>query len=182
MSADAITIARPYAEAAFQRAAETDKLDLWSDMLGLLAAVARDPGLSGLIASPKFDRTQMGELMVEIGGGRLSDEGQNLVRLLASNGRLAVLPEIAECFEALKAEHQGTIDVRVTAAFPLQPAQIQSLKGALKQKFGREIRITSEQDPDLIGGIRLRAGDMVIDGSVAGQLGRLAIELGNQPG
>lgn len=177
MSSDATTIARPYAEAAFARAAETGTLDLWSDMLALLATAVRDPGLAGLIASPKLDRAQMIELMLDIGGERLSGEGQNLVRLLTANGRLAVLPEIAALFEALKAEHEGTVDVQVTAAFPLEPAQEQELERALKQRLGRDVRITSEQDPALIGGFRLRAGDMVIDGSVAGQLGQLANEL-----
>jgi F-type H+-transporting ATPase subunit delta len=147
-------------------------------MLDLLAAVVRDPGLAGLITSPKLDRSQMADLLIDIGDGRLSDEGQNLVRLLAANRRLAVLPEIAEMFEIHKAEHQGTIDVHVTAAFPLNIAQEQQLETALKHKLGRDIRITSEQDPELIGGLRLRAGDMVIDGSVAGQLEKLANELG----
>lgn len=178
MAADAITIARPYAEAAFDRAVETDKLDLWSDMLGLLAAISKDPAMAGLIASPKLDRRQMAELVLEIGGGRLSDEGQNLVRLLADNGRLSVMPEIAELFEDRKADHQGTLDVLVTTAFPLNAAQTRSLEMALQQKLGREVRIASEQDADLIGGIRLRAGDLVIDGSVAGQLGQLANVLG----
>jgi F-type H+-transporting ATPase subunit delta len=178
MAADAITVARPYAEAAFDRAAATDKLDLWSDMLALLSAMARDPALSGLIASPKLDRSQMTELVLEIGGGRLSDEGQNLVRLLAANGRLRVLPEIAELFEALKAEHQGSIDVHVTTAFALKPAQEQALVSALKQKLGRDVRLTSAEDPSLIGGVKVRAGDLVIDGTVAGQLGQLANELG----
>jgi F-type H+-transporting ATPase subunit delta len=178
MAADANTIARPYAEAAFSRAVETDKLDLWSDMLGFLGTVVRDPGLAGLIASPKLDRSQMTELMLEIGGGRLSDEGQNLVRLLAANGRLAVLPEIAALFEKRKAEHEGTIDVVVTSAFELKPAQEQQLAEALKRRLGREIRITSEHDPELIGGFRLRAGDIVVDGSVSGQLTQLANQLG----
>ena len=178
MAGDASTIARPYAEALFARAVETDKLDLWSDMLELLATAARDPALSGLIASPKLDKAQMTELMLDIAGGRLSDEGQNLVRLLVANGRLAVLPEIASLFEARKADHRGTLDVHVTAAFDLAPEQEQQLAEALKRKLGRDIRITSEPDPALIGGFRLRAGDMVIDGSVSGQLGQLANELG----
>ena len=178
MAGDATTIARPYADAVFARAVETEKLDLWSDMLELLAATARDPALAGLIASPKLDKAQMTELMLDIGGGRLSDEGQNLVRLLAANRRLSVLPEIAALFEARKAEHEGSIDVHVTSAFAVMPAQEQQLAEALKRKLGREIRITSEQDPELIGGFRLRAGDMVIDGSVSGQLTKLAHELG----
>jgi len=178
MAGDATTIARPYAEAVFARAVETGTLDLWSDMLSLLAIAAGDPALSGLIASPKLDKAQMTDLMLDIGGGRLSDEGQNLVRLLAANGRLGVLADIANLFEARRAEHQGTLDVQVTSAFALMPAQEQQLAEVLKRKLGREIRITSEQDPELIGGFRLRAGDMVIDGSVAGQLGKLANELG----
>ncbi len=178
MAGDATTIARPYAEAVFARAVESGTLDLWSDMLSLLATAVQDPALSGLIASPKLVKSQMTELMLEIGGGRLSTEGQNLVRMLVANGRLAVLPDIAKLFEVRKAEHQGTLDVHVASAFALMPAQERLLAEALKQKLGREIRITSEQDPDLIGGFRLRAGDMVIDGSVSGQLTKLANELG----
>ncbi len=178
MAGDATTIARPYAEAIFARAVETEKLDLWSDMLKLLSAVVVDPALDALIGSPKLDKIQLTELMLEIGGGRLSDEGQNLVKLLTANDRLAVVPEIANLFEVRKAEHQGSIDVRVVSAYAMKPAQETHLAEALKTKLGREVRITSEKDPALIGGFRLRAGDMVIDGSVSGQLSQLANELG----
>lgn len=178
MAGDATTIARPYAEAVFQRAVDSGKLDLWSDMLALLAAVARDPAMVGLIASPKLDRDQMAELMLEVGGGRLSDEGQNLVRLLVANRRLSVLPEIAQLFEALKAQHEGSLDVTIVSAFPLNAAQAERLGAALKARLGRDIRIHSETDDALIGGFRVRAGDLVIDGSVSGRLGKLANELG----
>ena len=178
MAGDATTIARPYAEAVFQRAVETNKLDLWSGMLGFLGTAAADPVLAAALNNPELSRDQKAELVLEIGGGRLSDEGQNLVRLLAANGRLGVLPEIAEAFEQKKAEHEGTVDVTVTTAFPLKPAQEQAIGAALKSKLGREVRIHAEEDPELIGGFRLRAGDMVIDGSVAAQLGQLAQELG----
>ena len=178
MAGDATTIARPYAEAVFQRAVETDKLDLWSDMLGLLGAAVADPALSGLLANPRLTTEQKTELMLEIGGGHLNDEGQNLVKLLAENGRLGIIAEIADAYEQRKAEHEGTVDVIVTTAFELKPAQEQQLSDALKAKLGREIRITSSVDPELIGGFRLSAGDMVIDGSVSGQLSQLAHELG----
>lgn len=178
MAADAQTIARPYAEAIFQQALESDQLDLWSDMLGLLATAVSDPGLSGLLANPKLSTAEKAELMLEIGGGHLSEQGQNLVKLLAANGRLGVLAVIADSYEKRKAEHQGTLDVAVISAYALKPAEEKKLSSALKAKLGREIRITSEKDPALIGGFRLRAGDMVIDGSVAGQLQQLANELG----
>lgn len=178
MAGDVTTIARPYAEAVFARAVETEKLDLWSDMLALLDMALRDPGLSGLIANPKLDKLQKSELMLEIGGGRLSDEGQNLVRLLIDNDRLLAVGEIATLYEARKAEHEGTLDVFVTSAFALKPAQEKRIADALKAKLGREIRISSVKDPSLIGGFRLRAGDLVIDGSISGQLNKLANELG----
>jgi len=178
MAGDATTIARPYAEAVFRRAVETEKLDLWSDMLGLLGAVVKDPGLSGLLANPRLTSAQKTELMLEIGAGRLDDEGQNLVKLLAQNGRLGIAADIADAYERRKAEHEGTVDVHVTTAFELKPAQETQLSDALKAKLGREIRITNEVDPELIGGFRLRAGDMVIDGSVSGQLSQLAHKLG----
>ena len=176
MAGDATTIARPYADAVFARAVESDKLDLWSDMLELLAMVVREPALAALIARPKLTRPQMTELVLDIGGGRLSDEGMNLVRVLVANKRLSVVPDIAQLYAVRKAE--GTIDVHVTTAFALLPAQEQQLADALKRKLGREIRITSEEDPELIGGFRLSAGDMVIDGSVSGHIGKLAQELG----
>jgi F-type H+-transporting ATPase subunit delta len=178
MAGDATTIARPYAEAVFRRAVETDKLDLWSDMLGLLAAATADNALVGLLGNPKLTRSQKTGLMLEIGGDCLNSEGQNLVKLLAENGRLAAVGEIAAAFEQRKAEHEGLVDVHVVTAFALQPAEEEQLVNALKAKLGREVRMTSSEDPELIGGFRLTAGDMVIDGSVSNQLNQLAHELG----
>jgi F-type H+-transporting ATPase subunit delta len=178
MAGEATTIARPYADAAFKRAVESDKLGQWSDALGLLAAVVRDPAMSGLIANPKLSKTQLVELVFDIAGDKLDDEAKNLVKLMVESDRLIVMPAVAELFEAAKNAQQGTLDVQVTAAFPMDSAQETALADALKAKLGREVRITSEQDPELIGGVRIRAGDMVIDGSVRGQLAQLANELG----
>jgi F-type H+-transporting ATPase subunit delta len=178
MSGESTTIARPYAEAVFSRAMESGGLELWSEMLELLSGVVRDPAMVELTARSKLNRDQLAELLIEIGGGRLSQEGQNLVRLLARNGRVAVLPEIATLFERLKSEQEGVIDVVVSSAFPVKPADEQALAEALQRKLGREVRISSEQDPELIGGVRVRAGDLVIDGSVSAQLRQLAGALG----
>ena len=178
MAGEATTIARPYAEAAFKRAAETGKLGQWSDALGLLAAVVQDPAMAGLIANPKLGKAQLVDLVFDIVGDKLDDEAKNLVRLLVEYGRLAIAPAVAELFEERKSAQEGTLDVQVTSAFAIDGNQEAALAAALKAKLGREVRITSEQDPELIGGVRIRAGDMVIDGSVRGQLAQLANELG----
>ncbi len=146
-------------------------------MLGLLAAVVRSPELSGLIANPKLSRDQIEGLMLDIGGGHLNDEGQNLVRLLVRNDRVSVVPEIAELYETLKRENQGKLQVKVRSAYALDKAHERELAEALKEKLGREIEISAEKDPSLIGGVLIRAGDLVIDGSVRGQLHKLANEL-----
>jgi F-type H+-transporting ATPase subunit delta len=178
MAGDATTIARPYAEAIFERADETGKLDLWSAMLQFLSAVVSDKTMAGIVTNPLFDREDLVKLMLEVGGGRLTDEGENLVKLLIQNGRLSVLPEITELFEVLKAEKDRILKVHVVSAYALQAIQEKQLAEALKKKLGREVTITSEKDPDLIGGIHIRAGDMVIDGSIKGRLQQLANELG----
>ena len=178
MSQDLITIARPYAEAVFARAAETDKLDEWGETLEFLAAVVSDEAVADIIANPAVDHERKTGLLLDIGEERLSDEAQNLVRLLVENDRLTVLPEIASLFQQLKAEHDGAIEVEVVSAYALKPELEKELASALKQKLGRDVHITSSKDPSLIGGVKIRAGDMVIDGSVAGALSQLANELG----
>lgn len=172
------TVARPYAEAVFNRAVETDSLETWSQMLEFLATVTADNGVAGLIANPGIERARLANLILEIGGGRLSDEGANLVRLLAQNDRLAVMGELYGLFEKLRHEKEGAIDVEVAAAYPVNPAQEQRLAEVLSQRLGRAVKISSVHDKSLLGGIKIRAGDLVIDGSVRGQLDKLAAQVG----
>ena len=178
MAQDATTIARPYAEAVFARAQETGELDSWSDMLAFLAEVVQAPDMVEFIGNPLVDRERLDELLVDIGGDRLNQEGRNLTRLLVDNDRLTVLPEIAAVFEQLKADSQRVLKVHVRSAYALDPEQQQRIADALKAKLGRDITLTTEEDPDLIGGVHIRAGDLVIDGSVRGKLQQLANELG----
>lgn len=178
MAQEASTIARPYAEAVYRLAAEQDSLEGWSELLGFYAVVLRDPAMKGLVSNPQLTRERLAELMLDIGEGRLSVEGTNFIRLLADNDRLVVLPEIHEQFERLKQESQGTLCVEVATPYPLDAGQEQALASALRARLGREITITTKEDPELIGGVRIRAGDLVIDGSVRGQLQQLAKELG----
>ena len=178
MAGDKSTVARPYAEAVFALAKEKGNFDPWSEVLQFLAAAVQEPGLVAYIIDPMFGRDKLTDLMLDIGGERLDEEGRNLVKLLVQNDRLPVLPEILEIYEQLKSESQRIVKVHVRSAFELEPSQINHIAETLKAKLGREIIITTEKDPDLIGGIHIRAGDTVIDGSVRGHLQQLANELG----
>jgi F-type H+-transporting ATPase subunit delta len=178
MAQEASTIARPYAEAVYRLASEQGTLEGWSELLGFYATVSRDPAVKGVVSNPQLTRELLATLMLDIGEGRLGIEGTNFIRLLADNGRLIVLPEIAEQFERLKQESQGTLTVEVASAYPLDAEEEKALAAALQARLGREITISSKEDPELIGGVRIRAGDLVIDGSVRGQLQQLAKELG----
>lgn len=178
MAGEATTIARPYAEAIFARAQESNSLDGWSEVLEFLAAVVAEPTIAGAIAGPQFDQASLTELMLEIGGDRFNQEGQNLVKILVQNGRLQIAGEIAELYQQLKAESQRVLQVHVRSAYDLEQAEGKQIADALKAKLGYDIIVTSERDAELIGGVHIRAGDMVIDGSVSGQLQQLANELG----
>jgi F-type H+-transporting ATPase subunit delta len=178
MAQEASTIARPYAEAVYRLSSEQGTQEGWSDLLAFYAVVLRDPAVVGVVSNPQLTRDRLAELMIDIGEGRLSLEGTNFIRLLADNRRLAVLPEISEQFERLRQESRGALAVEVATAYPLDAAQEQALAAALQARLDREITISSREDPELIGGVRIRAGDLVIDGSVQGQLQQLAKELG----
>jgi F-type H+-transporting ATPase subunit delta len=178
MAGEATTIARPYAEAVFDRAEESGKLDDWSEMLSFLATVVESKELAAVVGNPLVEQEALVSLLLEIAGDKVDQEGGNLIKVLVENNRLNVLPEINALFEALKADKERISNVHVTSAFVLDAAQEKLIAEALKAKLGRDVTITSEKDTDLIGGIHIRAGDMVIDGSVRGQLQQLANELG----
>lgn len=177
MAQEATTIARPYAEAVFALANEDGTLDQWSEMLDFVASLMQDSTMRRLVNEPSQVKSQISELIVGIGADKLTTEEQNLVRLLAENGRLQIASEIARRYESLKNRARGVLDVDVATAFPLDEKEQQSIAAILKNKLGRDIRITSTQEPALIGGVVIRAGDLVIDSSVQGQLNKLANEL-----
>ncbi len=178
MSGEAVTIARPYAEAIFARAEETGSLEVWSDTLAFLEALIQDSTVARIVADPKFDRAETAELITSVAGGRLDEEGGNLVRLLLENGRAGVVSEIRALYRSLMDEHLRTITVQIHSAYDLEPAQEQEIAAALKKRLGRDVTIVSTRESDLIGGVHIRAGDTVIDGSIKGRLQQLANELG----
>jgi len=175
--AESTTIARPYAQAAFKLAQQNQALPAWSEMLGLAAVVAADTGMRKLLDNPRVTPTQLAELFVDICGDRLNDDGRNMLRLLAERRRLVLLPEIFGLYEQFKNEAEGAIQAQLITAFPATDAQKQTIAAALKQRFGRDVQMEYLTDPTLMGGAVVRAGDLVIDGSVRGKLTRLGTAL-----
>lgn len=177
MAGDITTIARPYAEAVFARARETEGLDAWSEVLALLAAIVADEHLAGLIANPNVPRERVRDTVLGVAGASLSVEAENFVRLLTENNRLQALPEISRLFDELKAAQQGIRQVVVRSAYAMSEGDQKALAETLRRHLGGQVELSVEQDPELIGGVEVRAGDLVIDGSVRGKLQKLANEL-----
>lgn len=180
--AEKSTIARPYALAAFELAKEQSQTDpnslaRWSDMLGFAAAVAIDETMQDYIGNPKVDQDTLTRLMMEVCGDQLNELGQNFIKVLVANKRLEVLPEIVMLYNEFRADAEKTIDAEVISAFPLSDAQRSTLIEGLKKRLGREVNLVSKVDETLLGGAIVRAGDLVIDGSISGQLDKLATEL-----
>jgi F-type H+-transporting ATPase subunit delta len=174
---DKTTIARPYARAAFAGARSAKALGPWSQALRTGAAVVQDERVHGLLGSPHVTPQQLAQLLSEIAGSQLDESGRNFLQTLAENRRLGHLPEISRLFDELKDAEEGVVDVTVTSAAPLGEEQQRELSAALARKLSREVRLHTATDPALIGGAVLRAGDMVIDGSLRTRLERIAYEL-----
>lgn len=175
--AEKATIARPYAKAAFASARQHNALERWSTVLATASSVVQDERVAGLLSSPRVTPEQLSGLIADIVGGTLDEQTRNFLATLASNRRLAFLPEIASMYEGLRAEAENTADVQVLSAVELNEAQKQRLVSALKKRLQREVRLHVEVDASLIGGAIVRAGDFVIDGSLKARLDRLAVEM-----
>lgn len=172
--AEKATIARPYAKAAFEYAREHQSFDRWSQVLATGAAVVSDERAAHLLTNPRVKPEDLVGLIADVCGGALDEHGRNFMLTLATNRRLALLPNIAEIFETLRAEVENVLDVQLVSAVQLDEAQRERMSAALKKRFKREIRLHCAIDPSLIGGAIVRAGDFVIDGSVKARLERLA--------
>lgn len=177
MAADKTTVSRPYAKAAFEDARARDRLGEWSRGLDIAAEVVRDRRVAGLLDNPRVTPAELAQLVAGIAGPQLGDVGSNFLLMLAENHRLAYLPEISALFNELKDQEEGVADVTITSAAPLDESQQRRLSEALGRRLKRQVRLHCQTDPGLIGGAVLRAGDLVIDGSLRARLERLANEL-----
>ncbi len=175
--AEKSTIARPYAQAVFKLAEEQQQLPKWSETLTLLAAIVEDPAMGALIGNPRVSHEQLHDVICGVGGERLDDRARSLIDLLIENDRIALLPEIAALYERYRAEAEHVVKAEVISAYKVSADQEKAIARALKARLGKEVAVSSRIDKSLIGGAIIRAGDMVIDGSVTGHLDRLGTAL-----
>jgi F-type H+-transporting ATPase subunit delta len=145
--------------------------------LGLLAAIGGDPEFAGLIDNPNVPNDVARDIVLKVAGDALSVEQGNLVKLLVENDRLALLPELSGLFEEMRTAQDGSRVAQVRSAYALTKAEQQELSAVLAAKLGGSIDMTVELDKSLIGGVEIRVGDLVIDGTIRGKLEKLATEL-----
>jgi F-type H+-transporting ATPase subunit delta len=172
--AEPITIARPYAQAAFSLARDANALPVWSEALRLAVAVVADAKVAATLDNPGLTAAGKESLLLSICGDGLSAEQRNFLRVLVEADRIALLPQIRAQFLQLKDEAEGVAKARIDSAFALSDAQIAEITGALEKRFGGR---TVNVDPTLIGGVRITVGDTVVDGTVQAQLQAMARDL-----
>lgn len=172
--AELSTLARPYAKAAFEYALAHNDLGGWSKQLSMAAAVAESATLKKMLSSPALTAEQRSKILLDVCGDALGDKARNFIRVLAENKRLELLAYIQLQFEELKANQEKTIDVDIVSAFALDSELTQKLAQALRGKLQRDVTVNASVDSSLLGGVLVRAGDVVIDGSVRGRLTKLA--------
>ena len=168
------TLARPYARAAFEHARAAGDLAAWQAALSELAAITAEPKVAAVMRDPNQTAAQRAATLSGLAGDAAPLAVANLLSIMADNGRLSLLPEVAMLFDQLKQAVESTVAVHVTSAYPLSDAETQQLADTMQEKLARSITLTSETDPSLLGGALIRADDLVIDGSVRGRLNKLA--------
>ena len=167
------TVARPYAKAAFDYAVENKAITQWQEMLAFSAEVAVNEMMKNILSSA-MAADKLAELFNNVCGEQLDQQGQNLMKLLAENGRLKALPDITLLFNQYKADFDKEIDVDVTSAIKLSKKQKDSISASLEIRLARKVKLNCSVDAEIIAGVVIKAGDTVIDGSVRSKLDRLA--------
>ncbi|AEJ07478.1 ATP synthase delta chain [Stutzerimonas stutzeri] len=171
------TLARPYAKAAFEFASAAGKTDTWSKMLNLAAIAVEVPEVAALLNDPRLSSESKLQGLVRLLGDDVDEAFRNYVQTLGENNRLSVLPTVWELYEDIKAQAEKTLEAEVETAFELSNAQLQTLAAALSKRLDRTVNLQQAVNPALIGGVLIRAGDVVVDGSVRGKLSQLAESL-----
>lgn len=167
------TVARPYAAAAFEYALAKQDIPAWETMLQAAANLTQNPAVISLLVNPKVTKSQLADLFCEMLAPFLNAERTNFIRLVADKKRLSNLADVAQLFQTARAALEKTINVEVVSAVELDDIYQQKLTKALTKRLQRQVHLQTKIDPNLLGGAIVRAGDIVIDGSVRGKLTRL---------
>jgi F-type H+-transporting ATPase subunit delta len=175
--AEISTIARPYAVAAYNLAKEKNALASWSDMLGLMSAVATNDDMHAYINDPKVIDSDLEATFLKVCGDKLNEHGQNLVKVLVEYNRMTIIPAITSAYEALKAQDEGVLEAQVISATKLSSKESGDLVKKLEAKFSKKIEATFSEDKEILGGVKIIVGDTVIDASIKSQLQSLAYTL-----
>lgn len=175
--AEPVTVARPYAQAAFKLASESKNFAGWSEMLALVEAVVRDERVASRIGDPGVADRALESVILGALGARLDGQGRNLVQVLIQNGRLELVSQIRTLYEERRREHEGVLEATIISAMRMSKAQVRQLVATLEVKYGRKVNAQVQVDPELIGGARIVVGDKVIDATVRGKLDAMAAAL-----
>ena len=175
--AELTTLARPYAKAAFEFALSKNALANWDEALKLVAQIVQQEKVAVVLGSPTMTAQQKSALVAELGAELLNQEQQNFVAILAENARLALLPQVYELFSLYKAQQEKAIEVELETAFELSSESEQQLIATLTKTLARDVTLNATLNKALIGGVVVRAGDVVIDESIRGRLAKLATAL-----
>jgi len=170
---DFSTIARPYAKAVFELARDTGKFEAWSGRLEFWSALVAHPDMASRLEAPGLTHQDQASMLEKV-DDQMDDESKSFIRLLAENNRLASMGDIHSIFETLRAEEEGEIDATVTTAFALSDAQRENIIAALGKRLNRKVRLVETIDETVLGGAIIRAGDLVIDGTLQGRINNMA--------
>ena len=168
-----VTAARPYARAVFELASADKRLAEWSDALELIVDICTHAEMIPVLDNPALTRQQKAEVMISVAGDKIDQQAQNLLRVMAENDRLILLPEVAALYEQMRADAEGSVEAELISAYEVTAEQQKSIADSLKKRLGRDVRLDVKIDKDLLGGVIVRAGDLVIDGSIKGRLEQL---------
>jgi F-type H+-transporting ATPase subunit delta len=175
--AELVTVARPYAEAAFKAALEKNSLGATAEALALVAATARDEQMHSLLSNPKVSAEQKKQVFASVAGDKLDEITRNVLAILIDNHREVLIGHVAELFDALKREHERVLNARITSAQPLDDTQRAEIVAALEKRYGKKVEAEMDVDPELLGGARVQIGDQVIHASVRDALAQMAASL-----
>jgi F-type H+-transporting ATPase subunit delta len=173
------TLARPYAKAAFALARDEQALASWDDMLKLAGGMVTEKTVADLLESPHVSQAEVVKILADAAGSAFSTKFTDFLSVLASNGRLSLLPQATMLFREFRETEENRLSVKVVSVVPLDEGQASRLKQALARRFECDIELDNEIDKSVIGGAVVYAGDQVIDGSLRGKLEKLSATLAN---